>query len=308
MRGRTVRDGVPHTLRRRQTRWLYSKAQVTLDEQGRPLRMLGITADVTERKLAELARRASDIRFENIFSSAAIGITLVDSNGRFLRANRTYCELLGYSEDELRRLSHVDITYPDDLAKTLENKRKLLAGEVSSFIQEKRYIRSDRRIVWVRNSVSAFPMSDTGSMALIAISEDITDRKAAEQSLSESEARYRMVVERATDIICRTDACGRVVFCNRAASQFLELADDVPCGMHFLEFVRPDWRRRVRRLYDLQFMRRSSSSYFEIPIVSVTGRERWIGVSVQLIFDGSDVSGFRRLRVTLPIAWRSTRS
>src|SRR5206468_4034003 len=72
-----------------------------------------------------------------------------------------------------------------------------------------------------------------------------------------------------------------------------EIADDLAFGMHFQVFVGPDWRTRARRFYDVQYMRRRPSSYLELPIVSMNGRERWIGHSVQLIFDGREVLGFQ---------------
>lgn len=92
--------------------------------------------------------------FQNAFEFAAIGMALVSSEGKWLRVNRSICEITGYSEAELLTRTFQDITHPDDLDLDLANVSKMLAGEIKTYQMEKRYFHKDGSIVWVLLSVS----------------------------------------------------------------------------------------------------------------------------------------------------------
>jgi PAS domain S-box-containing protein len=95
--------------------------------------------DVTGRKEAEVALRESEQRFRGSFEHAATGMALVDTDGRFLRVNRSLCEIVGYSQAELLEKTFQEITHPDDLEKDLDYVGQLLAGEIRTYQMEKRY-------------------------------------------------------------------------------------------------------------------------------------------------------------------------
>ncbi|HIK29278.1 MAG: PAS domain S-box protein [Oscillatoriaceae bacterium SKW80] len=161
---------------------------------------------IRERQKIETQLRDSEQRFRAIFDQAAVGISQVGLDGRWLMVNQRLCDIVGYSASELLQSKFQDITHPDDIAADCEYKRQLLAGEISSYSMEKRYIRKDGSIVWVNLSVSL--VSDTSPIKnqdstdslhylqsvpkyFISVIEDISDRKAAEQALAESEAKLR---------------------------------------------------------------------------------------------------------------------
>ena len=96
----------------------------------------------------------SDALFESACSHAAVGICLVDPEGRFLRVNRAFCELLGLSEDEILRRDFSAVTHPDDRERSLDLQRDLLAGEIDFFTTEKRYLRASGAAVWAQLTVS----------------------------------------------------------------------------------------------------------------------------------------------------------
>ncbi len=125
----------------------------------------------------------SSERFRSAFDYAAIGMALVSSEGRWLQVNRSLCQILGYTETELRGSDFLTITHPDDLPTALSNISQLLKGKVPTSQMEKRYIHKLGHEVWVHWSVSLARDSYTNAVHLIFQIQDITDRKLAEQQL-----------------------------------------------------------------------------------------------------------------------------
>lgn len=130
----------------------------------------------------------ADVLFQNAFEHAAIGMALVAQDGRWLRVNRSLCEITGYTEPELLGMRFQDITHPDDLDLDLENVDKLLKGESQGYQMEKRYRHSNGSHVWVLLSVSL--VNDSAGKALFFISQiqDITVRKEGEEKLLDAAA------------------------------------------------------------------------------------------------------------------------
>ena len=139
--------------------------------------------NITERKHAEEALRESEERFAGAFEHAPIGVALASPAGRWLKINRALCRLVGYTEAEMFERSFQDITYPGDLADSLECVRQLIAGEVQSYQSEKRYIHAAGHLVTVLLNVSLVRDLLNQPRYFIAQIQDITERKRTEQSL-----------------------------------------------------------------------------------------------------------------------------
>ena len=151
------------------------------DEQGQPVRVGGTCMDITERKLAEAALRESEQRFSGAFLYAPIGKALVAPDGRWLKVNRVLSQMVGYSEAELLARTFQDITHPEDINADLEYVRQMLAGEISTYQMEKRYIHKHRHIVSVLLSVSLVRDDQGRPSYFISQIQDITERKRLEQ-------------------------------------------------------------------------------------------------------------------------------
>ena len=136
--------------------------------------------DISARREA----RAATERFQIAFDDAPIGMVITDVTGRFIQANRAYCGMLGYSQDELLGKTFSDITPADELATSLELFERAVTGELRSYRLEKRYVHADGHLVWVALNVSAVPAGGAGGAYLIGQIEDISERKAAEASLT----------------------------------------------------------------------------------------------------------------------------
>ncbi len=125
----------------------------------------------------------SEELFRATFNQAAVGIAHVAPDGAWLRINRKMCDIVGYTEEELRKLTFKDITHPDDVAVSTENIRRALAGKVNSYSLEKRYIHKNGTIVWANVTVSLVRRTLANTVYFIVIVEDITSRKKSEDEL-----------------------------------------------------------------------------------------------------------------------------
>lgn len=154
--------------------------------------------------------RSSEARFRSTFEQAAVGIAHVSLDGTWLRVNHRLCSMLGYSEDELLTMTFQDITCADDLKSSLELVEQLLNSEVNHYLLEKRYIRKNGDIVWASVTVSRH-CGITGDVEyFIAVIEDISARKAAEQALLEAHASLQAEVEAQTLALRQVNAQLRI--------------------------------------------------------------------------------------------------
>ncbi len=145
-----------------------------------------------ERRQAEMALRASEERFRVMFLQAAVGIAQAGLDGEWLLVNDRFCEILGYTQAELRGKTFLDVTHPDDRENSVAAGRQIVAGEISSWSTEKRYVRKDRATVWARLHLSLVRGPDGQPQYFIAVVQDITEKIQAENALRESERRLTL--------------------------------------------------------------------------------------------------------------------
>jgi PAS domain S-box-containing protein len=159
---------------------------------GKVAGLMGTIIDVTGRKKAKRALRESEERFRQTFELAASGIAHVDLNGRFLRANRALCRILGYSAEELVGKSVKDVSHPHDRGVTDGERGRMRAGGLDSVHFEKRYLRKDGAAVWVDLTVALVRDAEQKPLYEIAVFDDITERKKADAQLREQTDRLQL--------------------------------------------------------------------------------------------------------------------
>lgn len=147
---------------------------------------IGFALDNFDRKRQsrqfEDTLRESERRFRTLFEQASVGVAMIDAKtGRYFQVNGYYTRLLGYSEEELRRLSFSEITHPDDLPLGQERLATLLAGGLAEYTIEKRYVRKDGQVVWAAVTVSPMWRGNEMPNFCIAVVMDITERKQSEE-------------------------------------------------------------------------------------------------------------------------------
>jgi diguanylate cyclase (GGDEF)-like protein/PAS domain S-box-containing protein len=157
-----------------------------------------------------------DRRFRSAFAHAAIGMAIIDSNGRFVYVNEALCGMSGFEAGELCQMHFTATLHPDDRAARLDIFQRILAGEIGSFVNERRLVRKDESVMWVRTSITV-PSGETTPSHIISFVEDITERKHAEDALRASEERFRIAAENASDMIYEWDLrTGEVDVCGPA--------------------------------------------------------------------------------------------
>ncbi len=188
------------------------------------------TLALMRAQVSDDARRESEDRFRALFNQASVGVALLDTaTGRFLRANQRYCDIVGYSPEEMAALHVQALIHSDDLESDTLHLERLKKGEVPEYRLEKRYIHKSGHIVWVDLTVS--PMWEPGGRPEhhIAVVQDITARKRMEDTLRSNELRLRSILEHLPMGLCLVQSDGRISFRNDSYIQICGYtAQDVP--------------------------------------------------------------------------------
>jgi len=192
--------GLQEARRLREQRRAAEELEQRVVERTRQLTVLNeaLRKEISERQRAEEQVRRSEERWRAIFESSAVGITMMDLSGRFLTVNAAYQEMLGYAEAELQTLSFMDLTHEDDRAANWGLLTELLERERPSFVLAKRYWHKDGHVIWANVHVSLAAGTASIPKCIIAVVEDITERKRAEEALHQTQAELAHVARLTT--------------------------------------------------------------------------------------------------------------
>ncbi len=171
------------------TKWVEVCGFTAKDCSGKVTALVGTAQDITERRRAEAALRRNEELLRAAFDQVAVGFSMADLHGCFLKVNEAFCRITGYSEQELLKTDFQSITHPEDLSANLIDMSRLIAGEIQGAVYQKRYIRKSGELVWVQNSISVLPGSDGKVCGFVALTQDITQRKQAEEGVQKLSGR-----------------------------------------------------------------------------------------------------------------------
>ncbi|HKV92706.1 MAG TPA: PAS domain S-box protein [Candidatus Angelobacter sp.] len=182
-------------------------------------------------------RRRADKRWRTAFENAAIGIVMIDFNGRYFAANSAFRNMLGYTERELYRLSFDEVTYEGDREANVLLANELREGKRQHFEIEKRYRRKDGSLLWTRQHVALVPGMQGVAPFWFGVVEDITERRHVDEELilqqhnfRESEARLQAFFENSPNLVFIKDREGRYLYVNRGFKRVLRVADEQVIG------------------------------------------------------------------------------
>ncbi len=192
---------------------------------------------------------AADEKFRVAFANAAIGFAMVTPSGRYLDANPAYCALTGYSLAELQSLEFQDLIHPDDHAANMTLIGRMLAGEIPDFRIENRYVRKGGQPIWVRKSVSLVRDPQGRPRWIVALIEDITERKEAEAALRASEERYRTLVEGTSVVTWSSAPSGLFMVPQPAWMAFTGQTAEEMLGDGWAKAVHPEDRASVAQVW-----------------------------------------------------------
>ncbi len=243
-----------------------------------------VVADVTERKQAERALRESEERFRATFEQAAVGMAHVALDGRILRVNGRFAEIVGCTREDLRELTFQAITHPEDLDADLALVRQVLDGSLANYSLEKRYIRKEGGHVWVNLTVSLVG-GPAAPQYFISVVEDISERRRAEEALRESESRFRQLAEGLPLLVwtCRPDGA-----CDYLSPQWVGytgIPEAEQLGSAWLQQIHPDDRERLASAWGAT-VERGANFEIDFRIRGADGAHRWFKTRATPLRDG----------------------
>ncbi|MBM4399624.1 MAG: PAS domain S-box protein [Candidatus Cloacimonetes bacterium] len=160
-----------------ETFWGELRSTLIHDEKGNPKYVINVITDIDERKKIQEAWQESEVRFRSAFENAPIGMEFISLTGSLMKVNKAFCDMVGYTAEELANLNFRDFTYSEDLNDNEKYVEQLTSG-IRDFVNfEKRYVRKDGRIIWVNVSATLFRNSMSVPLYFITQVEDISQRK-----------------------------------------------------------------------------------------------------------------------------------
>jgi len=186
-------------------------------------------------------------RYRAIFEYVAVGVVHTQTDGRILGANPKFCEISGYTREELLAIGVRELTHPDDIEASMAARGRMLAGEISEHAREARLVRKGGAELWAHVTTSLVRGVEGTPVHFISIISDISPQKQSEQAIRESEERFRAVVEQSISGACIIDRDGRLLYLNPRLVEILgyESAEEI-LGRHVLEIVAPQSHAIVR--------------------------------------------------------------
>ncbi len=165
---------------------------------------LAIVRNISDRKRLAANLRLSEARLTAAFEQAAVGFAESDmQTGRLTLVNTRFCEMTGYSRDELTAMTIAELTHPEDVATSKQAIQQLFSGQIEHFALEKRYCCKDGSYFWSETTVYLVNPPDQQATYCMAVVQDIRDRKASEDALKQSEEQFRTLVDNINGAVYR---------------------------------------------------------------------------------------------------------
>ncbi len=262
-------------LRDGRVRWIAARGRVIRDSNGKAQRMVGVSYEITGRKIAEHALQESEDRFRKTFESATIGIAHVSPSGRFLLVNGKLCDILGYSREQLLGRSFEEITHPESQEHVAALER-LLRGEIPILRIEKRYVRPNGETVWAAVTSTAHRNQDGTVAYFLATVEDISDKKRLETERRSSEERLAAALAAADMGTFRWDMRTNELWWDESLKRLFGMEGrSISKIEDFVNNVHPEDRGAVRGELE-RCIREEGDFYLEYRVVWADGSIHWI--------------------------------
>jgi PAS domain S-box-containing protein len=247
---------------------------------------------------------------ERAFEKAGLGVAHIGINRRFARVSPRLCEILGYPEHELLRLTGKDISHPEDADVINQQRTRLYAGEIDAVRVEKRYLRKDRSVVWVSFTMVLERAADGTPHYEIAVYDDITARKTAEEALREGEKRFRRTFEMAGAGLAQVSLDGRFMRVNPRVCEILGYGEKELIGRTVKELSHPEDRDAADAPRDRVLRGEADTARVEKRYLRKDGALVWVSLVIALERDAAgrplhaisvldDITGRKRTEAAL---------
>jgi diguanylate cyclase (GGDEF)-like protein/PAS domain S-box-containing protein len=266
-------------------RWVRNRAAARQDVHGKTIKWYGLLEDVHERKTAEEALRESETRFRLIADSVPVMIWLTDESGKTTYLNRNWLETTGQSEQQALGHGWVDAVHPEDREAVLRSFIEASDSWTRSKV-EYRLRRGDEGWAWVIDIGEPRLSSNGALMGFAGSVLDISDRKASEAALEESEAFIRSIFDSSPDCVRLLDLEGEPLLMNKAGWRLFGLSEDADLKLQRWDrVVAPSDAARVTEAFSA--VRRGNTARFEARVTSVDGLTLCMDVIAAAVLDKS---------------------
>lgn len=240
-----------------------------------------------ERDMKDVALLASEQRFKNTFAASATGMTITSPDGKFLEVNAAYCQMFGYTLQELLGMNIKSFIHPDDRGKYSGEMRALEEGNRDSYISERRFLTKDSRVLWIRSSVSAIRNFSGQFTARAAIAEDITLQYEAEDALSQSQRLLSMASRISRQGAWRVDLVDNRLTWSEEVYEIHELPLGPALSVEVaINHIAPEYQNSIRELFE-NCVRCGTPYDVEMQLVSGQGRRIWVRILGEAVRDES---------------------
>jgi PAS domain S-box-containing protein len=240
-----------------------------------------LTQENSDRRKAEDALRASEQRWRKLFENSSAGIALITPDGRCFTANLAFQKMLGYTEQELQRLTSLDLTLEEDRAADEALRAEAVAGQWRAYRVERRFRRKDGSIIWTDVSAVSVPAAGGESGFFAAVIVDITERKRAEEDLRESEQRLQDIVDNTTAVVFVKDLDLRYLLVNREFERRHRVRREQIRGKTDFDIHPPEIAEAVRD-NDRQVIEAGAPIQFEETVPSDGGKRVYVSAKFLL--------------------------
>ncbi len=198
------------------------------------------------RRQEHQALRHSEERFRAFYDLNLVGLTITSPEKGWIKVNQGLCVMLGYPEEELQKMNWAELTHPDDLAADMQQFEQLLAGTIDGYEIEKRFFAKSGAVVFTKLVVRCVRKDGGKVDYVVAMVEDITDRKHLETELIGQKEQFRFLVENQRDLIVSMDGDNRILYVNPAYCQAFGKTEEELVGSRFVHLIHEDDQERVQ--------------------------------------------------------------
>ncbi|TRX28725.1 PAS domain S-box protein [Flavobacterium franklandianum] len=244
---------------------------------------LGLLLKIQEEKLLK-----NELKFKTIFDQATIGFVIIDANsGDFLEANTRYCNILGFTLEEIKKKGVQSITHPDDVDKLALNLKKINTGEITEYFSEKRTLTKSGNYIWISLTISPLWEANEKPTTYIAFIKDITKRREADSLIKKSQAKFKSLIDTIDGIVWEYDLETKTsTFISKKIESILGYSVDEYSGS-------PDfWEDHIHpedREFAISLSAKENKSYdnrnFEYRMIDKNGKIIWIRDMLNFVYE-----------------------
>ncbi len=257
-----------------ETKWVHEKADITFNEKGEPIEVIGSVQDITERKQKKKKLEKTRKEYKSLFNSLKDAVFIHDLEGNFIEVNETAVQRLGYPKEELLSLKPIDIDAPEYSEKVAERMKRIKEGDHVVF--ESKHITKEGKKIPVEINSSLIEYH--GESAILSIARDVTERKKMELKLREQRDRAQNYLETAKVMMIVLDPNKEIKMINEKACEVLGYnREDIRDEKWFKNFIPERIRDQVRDVYEsLLHNEEKNLEYYDNPVLTKDGEERVI--------------------------------